>query len=64
MFTKWLLLRLLEQGRSVPELARTAGVCEMEIQKLLTSGDCGRYIHEQLEKTLTAPGLQGGGDSA
>lgn len=59
MFTKWLLLRLLEQGHSVSELARVTGVCEVEIQKLLTSGECGRFTNERLERLLTGMYAQG-----
>ncbi len=53
MFTKWLLLRLLEQGRSVGEVAQTTGVGEIEIHKLLHSGTCGRFTIDRLEQSLS-----------
>lgn len=54
MFTKWLLLRHIEQGHSVRDLARVAGVGEVDIQRILTaSGQCGRCTRDQVERALT-----------
>lgn len=60
MFTKWLLLRLLEQGRSVGDVARSTGVDETEIQKLLHSGACSRFTIQRLEQTLTCMQMPAG----
>lgn len=64
MFSRWILLRQLEQGRSVSEVARIAGVCEMEIQKLLTCGECGRFVNARLEKTLVGSEMAAGSAKA
>lgn len=55
MFTQWLLHRHLEQGHSIRDISRMAGVPETELQALLTNGHCPRSSREQLENCLASP---------